>query len=165
MLLCLKCCLLYVICMTHHYSCKWFEPETGQVGCYSSICCIASCFTIYMPGHCSLRCIEPKTALNRLLFPCLVYCLLCAIHTTGHYSCHWLELEIVQMTVITLFAVLLFMSACVCCEWTYWSIVLSSLCSMGVMTKSAGFSACFYLKWSVLLFIIVRFLVLNLFQW
>ena len=72
-----------------------------------------------------------------LLF--LQCCLLYAICITGHYSCRWLDLKLLQWAVMALFSVLLVISACVCCDWLCQLVVLVLVCSMGVTTESTGF--------------------------
>ena len=39
---------MYVICMTGCYSCRWFESESAQMGCYPSNCCTACCVCLYV---------------------------------------------------------------------------------------------------------------------
>ena len=95
--------------------------------------CVMTCMTGY--GSCRY------TALTSggLMLLCLQCCLLYAICMTGHYSCRWLDLKLLEWAVITLFSVLLVISACVCCDWLCRLVVLVLVCSMGVTTESTGF--------------------------
>ena len=95
------------------------------------------CVTTCANGHGGCRYVVLTS--GRLMLLCLQSCLLYAICMTDCYSCRWLGLKLLKRAVITLFAVLLVISACVCCDWSCRLVVLVLVCSMAVTTKSTGF--------------------------